>query len=292
MPALEADGAGREEVLAVAELMEALRAPGDVHRFRLSKRIGHEQHGDRFAVVVRGEEFLPRSVVIVAPTSRSARPASFRPDADIAGETTHILPTSWSSRSVRSTPGTSGSSSGTHPRGALGRRLTRSSPFLACADTPQRIAVDFALGDISLPATMWKGGKGKTSRWAGGAGRTEPEVPAGSAMGHRQRVVWAVDRDNRGQLPKQRARARFRSGVDRHVPSHRAPPPRFATAVPDERSRAESRPLPRVSARVHPPGRYPPQPPVRPLHRRYAERSRRIADRSPRNTTIAASSWL
>ena len=79
-------------MLAVAELMEALRAPGDVHRFRLSKRIGHEQHGDRFAVVVRGEEFLPRSVVIVAPTSRSARPASFRPDADIAGDkTTHIL---------------------------------------------------------------------------------------------------------------------------------------------------------------------------------------------------------
>lgn len=64
---------------------------GDVHRFRLPKSPGHEQHGDRFAVVVQADEFLPRSVVIVAPTSRSARPASFRPEAEIAGETTRIL---------------------------------------------------------------------------------------------------------------------------------------------------------------------------------------------------------
>jgi len=54
-------------------------------------RVGHEQHGDRFAVVVQADELLPRSVVIVAPTSRSARPASFRPEAEIAGETTRIL---------------------------------------------------------------------------------------------------------------------------------------------------------------------------------------------------------
>ena len=64
---------------------------GDIHRFRLPKSIGHEQLGDRFAVVVQANEFLPRSVVIVAPTSRSARPASFRPEAEIAGETTRIL---------------------------------------------------------------------------------------------------------------------------------------------------------------------------------------------------------
>ena len=64
---------------------------GDVHRFRLRKGLGHEQHGDRFAVVVQADEFLPRSVVVVAPTSRSARPASFRPEAEIAGETTRVL---------------------------------------------------------------------------------------------------------------------------------------------------------------------------------------------------------
>jgi len=64
---------------------------GDVYRFRLPKGVGHEQHGDRFGVVVQANEFLPRSVVIVAPTSRSARPASFRPEIDIAGERTRVL---------------------------------------------------------------------------------------------------------------------------------------------------------------------------------------------------------
>lgn len=64
---------------------------GDVYRFRLPKGVGHEQHGDRFAVIVQANEFLPRSVVIVAPTSRSARPASFRPEVDVAGERTRVL---------------------------------------------------------------------------------------------------------------------------------------------------------------------------------------------------------
>jgi mRNA interferase MazF len=53
--------------------------------------MGHEQHGDHYAVVLQADEFLPRSVVIVAPTSRSARPASFRPEADIGDETTRVL---------------------------------------------------------------------------------------------------------------------------------------------------------------------------------------------------------
>ena len=64
---------------------------GDVYRFKLPKGIGHEQHGERFGVVVQANEFLPRSVVLVAPTSRSARAASFRPELDLAGETTKVL---------------------------------------------------------------------------------------------------------------------------------------------------------------------------------------------------------
>ena len=64
---------------------------GDVYRFRFPKGIGHEQHRERFAVVVQADEFLPRSVVIVAPTSRGARAASFRPEIDIAGERARVL---------------------------------------------------------------------------------------------------------------------------------------------------------------------------------------------------------
>ena len=59
--------------------------------FRLPKGVGHEQHGERYGVVVQADELLPRSVVIVAPTSRSARPASFRPEVIIAGEETRVV---------------------------------------------------------------------------------------------------------------------------------------------------------------------------------------------------------
>jgi mRNA interferase MazF len=64
---------------------------GDVYRFRLPRGVGHEQHGDRFGVVVQANEFLPRSVILVAPTSLSARPASFRPEIDVASERTRVL---------------------------------------------------------------------------------------------------------------------------------------------------------------------------------------------------------
>lgn len=64
---------------------------GDLYRFKLSKGVGHEQHGDRFGVVVQADELLPRSVVLIAPTSRSARPASFRPEIQAEGKTTRVL---------------------------------------------------------------------------------------------------------------------------------------------------------------------------------------------------------
>lgn len=64
---------------------------GDVYRFNVPKGIGHEQHGHRFGVVLQANELLPRSVVIVAPTSTSARPASFRPEIEIDGQTTRLL---------------------------------------------------------------------------------------------------------------------------------------------------------------------------------------------------------
>ncbi len=64
---------------------------GEVYRFRLPKGVGHEQHGERYGVVVQADELLPRSVVLVAPTSSSARPASFRPEISVAGRDTRVL---------------------------------------------------------------------------------------------------------------------------------------------------------------------------------------------------------
>ena len=62
-----------------------------VYRFKVPKGVGHEQQGERFAVIVQADAMLPRSVVLVAPTSRSARPASFRPEVSIAGDVTRVL---------------------------------------------------------------------------------------------------------------------------------------------------------------------------------------------------------
>ncbi len=64
---------------------------GEVYRFKIPKGLGHEQHGVRYAILVQADECLPRSVVIVAPTSRSARPASFRPPVVVERETTLVL---------------------------------------------------------------------------------------------------------------------------------------------------------------------------------------------------------
>jgi mRNA interferase MazF len=57
----------------------------------MPKGFGHEQGGRRFGVIVQADALLPRTVVLVAPTSRSARPASFRPELVVHGETTRAL---------------------------------------------------------------------------------------------------------------------------------------------------------------------------------------------------------
>jgi mRNA interferase MazF len=64
---------------------------GDIHEIRMPRGHGHEQQGRRFGVVVQANELLPRSVVLVAPTSRSARHASFRPQIEVLGENTKVL---------------------------------------------------------------------------------------------------------------------------------------------------------------------------------------------------------
>lgn len=64
---------------------------GEVYRLRASRTSrGHEQHGQRYAVVVQTDQ-LPLSTTLVAPTSTSARPASFRPEVEVDGRLTFVL---------------------------------------------------------------------------------------------------------------------------------------------------------------------------------------------------------
>ena len=64
---------------------------GDVHRLRAPRGTrGHEQSGSRFAVVVQSD-LLPLSTLLVAPTSTTAQPATFRPKVEILGQSTRVL---------------------------------------------------------------------------------------------------------------------------------------------------------------------------------------------------------
>ena len=64
---------------------------GDVYRLKAPRDAqGHEQRGNRYAVVVQSD-LLPLSTWLVAPTSTSARPTSFRPEIEIQGKTTYVL---------------------------------------------------------------------------------------------------------------------------------------------------------------------------------------------------------
>lgn len=64
---------------------------GDIHEFRPPRGTGHEQRSRRYGVIVQANELLPRSVVLVAPTSHSARAASFRPEIALLGDVTRVL---------------------------------------------------------------------------------------------------------------------------------------------------------------------------------------------------------
>ncbi len=62
--------------------------------FRLPPRRGtrgQEQRGARFAVIVQADEFLDLSTTVVAPTSTSARAASFRPPIIVERRETRVL---------------------------------------------------------------------------------------------------------------------------------------------------------------------------------------------------------
>jgi mRNA interferase MazF len=65
---------------------------GEVFRLPAPGRArGHEQQGARYAVVVQADDFLGLSTTLVAPTSTSARPATFRPTIELLGAETRVL---------------------------------------------------------------------------------------------------------------------------------------------------------------------------------------------------------
>jgi mRNA interferase MazF len=65
---------------------------GEIFRLPASRAArGREERGARYAVIVQADEFLHLSTTIVAPTSTSARPATFRPVISVDGKDTRVL---------------------------------------------------------------------------------------------------------------------------------------------------------------------------------------------------------
>ena len=65
---------------------------GEVYRLPSPRDArGREQRGARYAVVVQADEFLGLSTTLVAPTSASSLPASFRPTIALGGRETRVL---------------------------------------------------------------------------------------------------------------------------------------------------------------------------------------------------------
>jgi|SRR5919109_2592767 mRNA interferase MazF len=65
---------------------------GEVYRLPARRGArGHEQRGARYAIIVQADEFLDLSTTLVAPTSTSARPASFRPTISLERRETRVL---------------------------------------------------------------------------------------------------------------------------------------------------------------------------------------------------------
>jgi len=65
---------------------------GEVFRLPAPSRArGREQQGARYAVVVQADDLLGLSTALVAPTSTSARPATFRPTIELLGAQTRVL---------------------------------------------------------------------------------------------------------------------------------------------------------------------------------------------------------
>ncbi|TMD11427.1 MAG: type II toxin-antitoxin system PemK/MazF family toxin [Chloroflexi bacterium] len=61
-------------------------------RLRVPRAVrGHEQAGARYGIVLQADALLVLSMVIVAPTSTRALPASFRPELEIDGTRTRVL---------------------------------------------------------------------------------------------------------------------------------------------------------------------------------------------------------
>ncbi len=180
--ALAADEHDRKEMRLIREQLAELAPPlgtdvvrGELLHLPAPRGVrGREQRGARYAVVVQADEFLGLSTVLVAPTSTSARPASFRPVITLEGSRR----ASSSSRRQSSTRNDSVAPAGTSrlPSSAPSTRRSCSS---SASETPDRCRL--------LPSNSWSTRtyfermRGASGRCSGHPGPAAARTPAGAA---------------------------------------------------------------------------------------------------------------
>ena len=64
---------------------------GDICEIKLPRGRGRVQHGRRYAVVVRADDLLALSTIVVCPTSTSTPAASFHPEVTVGDEQTRVM---------------------------------------------------------------------------------------------------------------------------------------------------------------------------------------------------------
>lgn len=65
---------------------------GDIYRLKPNRQaVGREQQGGRLCIILQNDDLMTLSTVLVAPTSTSAQPSSFRHVVEIDGTETRVL---------------------------------------------------------------------------------------------------------------------------------------------------------------------------------------------------------
>ena len=64
---------------------------GAICSVRLGRTTGRQQSGRRYAIIIQSDDLWLLNTVVVAPTSTSARGATFRPEVVVAGQRTRVL---------------------------------------------------------------------------------------------------------------------------------------------------------------------------------------------------------
>lgn len=162
---------------------------------RLPPRRGRDQFGPRYAVLVQTDELLGLSTVLVAPTSRSVRPATFRPEVVLAGERTRVMVEQLRALDIERLEGLR--------RPPRGRRAARRRRGPRCSPRPLKVGSPSAASKSPPSSTSaWR------RRWRGLHLRSGVRIPLAGLAGYRSTSFLRLGDERVARATYTTARAR------------------------------------------------------------------------------------